>query len=91
MCIILAYAYIKDSEEASTTTQSEIEDSVTPTNERTPKNLSLSALNTLGALSNETKALATSKDSEFSSTKSEEYFTAQSNFTSLSEISSSSK
>ncbi len=57
------------------------DDSVTPTNERTPRNLSVTQINHLTA----------SKESEISSlSKSEEeYYTAQSNFTSLSDFSSS--
>jgi hypothetical protein len=68
------------------------EECVTPTNE-TPKNLSLTKINTLAPLQSN---LSTSKESHLSSASKrsvseEEYFTAQSNFTSLSDISSSSK
>lgn len=73
------------------------EDSLTPTNDRTPKNLSLTQINTFAP--NQTRSeinLNTSRESHLSSTSKrsvseEEYFTAQSNFTSLSDFSSSSK
>ena len=78
---------------ASSITINQTEDEcVTPTNE-TPKNLSLTKINTLAPLQS---TLSTSKESHLSSASKrsvseEEYFTAQSNYTSLSDISSSSK